>query len=293
MNKKLDLYKLGYILSITIFIIGLRISLSWSYNNRFVGVFISLCSIALAYYIYRKTTPLLEKERFEVNRLQLLAGIALVILVFIYNFLALDELGSFDIGMLVSGFIIILLNLGVLNFLNLTKNSISFITYFLFITMILYGFLFSGLPFIAGDKDNNLFFDFVTKSVAALSAILLNFIKPTSYYGNVIDFDSFVVYIGDACSGVESISIFLSAALAYMISIKSKDYKKMVVFIFIGIIILYIINILRVMSIILAGYYISLDAFYLVHRHLGWIFFVIGMSFFWYLLINNFKPNDK
>jgi len=65
----------------------------------------------------------------------------------------------------------------------------------------------------------------------------------------------------------------------------------MAIYLVAGGIILALLNILRVMSIILAGYYIGIDAFNLMHLHLGWIYFVIGMGFFWYLLINNFNSD--
>lgn len=293
MKNKIDIYKLGYVLCITLFVIGLRLSLTWSYNSRLSGISLCLLSITLTYVIYRKKSPVIQKETFQMDVTQLLLGVSLVALALMYNFIASDNFGPFDLGMIIAGFSIILLNTGALSFLQIRKKSISFVTYFLFITMVLYGFLFSGLPFILNDKDNNILFDLVTRYVAAISAFALNFIEPTTYNEGIVNFNGLRVAIGYACSGVESISIFISSAIAYMVSIKSKDYKKMLTYLLMGIGILYAVNILRVMSIILAGYYIGMDAFNLVHRHLGWVFFVIGMSIFWYMLVNNFDSEEK
>lgn len=293
MNRKPNIYAYGYILCVTFFVIGLRLALSWSYNSRFIGIILILISVTTVYLLYRKSSSFTQNETSNLNYVQMVLGAFLIFLVVVYNFFASDEIGSFDFGMLVAGSIIILLNLGIFNFLKLSKKSVSFVSYFLFITMVLYGFLFSGLPFIFGNKDNNYLFDYVTQSVAFFSSAALNLIKPTIYSGNVVNFNGFRVYIGDACSGIESISIFFSSAVAYLISINSKEYKKMAVYLLTGFVILYILNILRVMSIILAGHYVGMEAFYLVHLHIGWIFFIIGMSVFWYLLINNFGTKSE
>jgi exosortase/archaeosortase family protein len=258
-----------------------------------IGVILVLAAAISAYFLYRKSSPNAQAEKTNLDTFQLSLGALLLLMVILYNLLAFDEIGSFDIGMVIAGIIIILLNIGVLSFLKLTKKSISFISYFLFITMVLYGFLFSGLPFLLGDKDNNHLFGYITQAVAFFSSLALNVIQPTEYMGNIVNFNGFRVYIGDACSGIESISIFFSSAIAYLISIQSKEYKKMAIYLIAGGIILALLNILRVMSIILAGYYIGMDAFHLMHLHLGWIYFVIGMGFFWYLLINNFDSGTE
>ncbi|WP_407356699.1 archaeosortase/exosortase family protein [Methanolobus sp. WCC5] len=292
MNAKRILYKYGYILCITFFVIGLRLALSWSYNNRLFGVVLVLASAMLAYFIYIKTSNV-QIEKTDIDLFQLFMGFSLIILVVIYNLLASDKIGSFDIGMMIAGLAIILLNTRFSSFLKLTKKNISFISFFLFITMLLYGFLFSGLPFLLGDKANNYLFGYITQLVAYFSSVVLNMIQPTSYSGNTVDFNGFRVYIGDACSGVESISIFFSSVIAYLISIRSREYKKMIVYLLVGTVILSLLNVLRVVSIVLAGYYIGMDAFYLMHLHLGWIFFVIGFAIFWYILINNFKSEES
>ena len=56
-----------------------------------------------------------------------------------------------------------------------------------------------------------------------------------------------------------------------------------------GGVILYIINIIRVLIIILIGSYIGVDEMLFVHYNLGWIFFLFGMAVFWYLVIDDFE----
>ena len=209
------------------FIIGLRIALTWSYTSRLAGVFLVLVSLLIAYGCYRKT-QMLDCGAFHIDLKQTFLGLFLIIIDLLYNIISSDPFKSFDYGVIFAGILIILLNIDIFRFLKLNKNVISFSTYFIFITMILYGFLFSGLPFILGDKNDNILFEWITKSVLIISTFVLNFIKPTTFSGNSINFNGFNVGIGHPCSGVESISVFISSAIAYMISMRIKDIRKMV-----------------------------------------------------------------
>lgn len=283
MDKNL---KFWYIFSIVNFIIGLRIALTWSYTSRIVGVFLLIASLFIAYSCYRKSN-ILEHNAHDINIKQTLLGFFLIIIDLLYNIISSDTFASFDHGVIFAGILIILLNVGVFRFLKLNKTIISFSTYFIFITMILYGFLFSGLPFILGNKDENILFESFTKSTVIISAYVLNFVKPTYFSETVINFDGFQVGIGDACSGIESLSVFLSSAIAYIIAIKKKNMKKMLKYMLIGGIALYIMNILRIFIIILIGYYMGLDEMLFVHYNLGWVFFLIGMGVFWYLVFSD------
>lgn len=286
MNKTI---KIGYILSIIFLIIGLRISLTWSYTSRLVGVFLVFLSIIIAYICYKKTHTNYE---FFVDKKNAFLGFFLVVIDVFYNIISGDTFKSFDYGVMIAGFVIILLNMGFSHYLKLDKKTVSFTTYFIFITMLMYGFLFSGLSFLLGNKDYNPLFKFTTESVVLTAGYILNFIKPTTINGSLIDFQGFRVSVGNACSGVESISVFFSAAIAYMIAMKVRDIKKMCEFIIIGGFILYLVNIFRVMIIILTGYYLGVEKMLFVHYHLGWIFFLVGMAFFWNYLINNVNKKN-
>lgn len=281
MNK---LTKWIYILGISMFIVGLRTTLIWSYTSRLIGFFILCASFAILYYNYIKDKkPVFDT--LQINLKQASMGLLLIIIDISYNLYAHDPFRYFDYGMLSAGLIIILLNLGLLRFLKLDKNMIAFATYFIFILLIINGFLLTGLPFILNTTtEEYILFKKSNEIVAILATLFLNLIKTTNVTGNTIDFDGFRVGIGYACSGVESISVFLSAIIAYTISIKEKNIKKMVFYILIGGTALFFINILRVMIIVLVGYYYGTETMYFVHANLGWILFLVVMSVFWYLV---------
>lgn len=276
-----------YILSISTFIIGLRIALTWSYNSRLLGLFL-ICVSAFIVYInsYKNHDSLINTT--NINLKQASFGIILILVDISYNIAASDTFRYFDYGVIITGLMIILLNLNIFSFLKLSSSHTSFITYFLFITMVLYGAIFSGIPFLLGNEANILF-ELFTSNVVNISGNILNFIKPTAINGQIINFDGFSVGIGNACSGVESISVFLSSVIAYMLAIKNKNFKLITKYIIFGIILLYTLNIIRILMLVLIGYYYGADNMLFAHYNLGWIFFVIGMSVFWYFALDKFE----
>jgi archaeosortase C (PEF-CTERM variant) len=278
--------RLEYVLSIAFFVSGLSIALSWSYYSRLAGVFLILFSIVIAYKCYTKTRTV-GNDKFSINKEHALLGLFLILIDLVFNISLADSFKSFDYGVIVAGTFIILLNIGLLRFLKLDRKVILFITYFLFITLILYGFLFSGLPLILGNKQYNPLFNFITKSVVMIAAHILNFIKPTTFNGNLIDFSGLNIWVGDPCSGAESISVFYSSVVAYMIAIGAKDINQILKYLLIGTIILYLVNILRVLIIVLFGYYMGTETMLFIHHHIGWIFFVASMSLIRYFIFND------
>jgi archaeosortase C (PEF-CTERM variant) len=274
--------KVLYAFSASIFIIGLRLALSWSYNSRFAGVFMVLIAILITYFNYMKGKKDIAIPQI-INSKRVSLGALLILIDIFYNLYASDPFRHFDFGMLLCGLTIILLNLGLFRFLKLDEEMIVFTTYFLFTTMLLYGFLFSGLPFLLKSPTNPLF-DWFTKTVTGVSAIFLNMIRPTSITGNIINFNGFSVGIGYACSGIESISVFFSALVAYFVAARKYTIKKMGKFMLMGGMALYLMNIVRVMIIVMVGYCYGIDTMSFVHQNLGWVIFVCSMAVFWYLL---------
>ena len=272
-----------YASSISILLVGLRITISWSYTSRIVGlglVCISLIVLYVSYVSGRKDVAYAS----QINIKHICLGLLLILIDVSYNLYIGDEFRSLDYGMLGAGSVIILMNSGLLRFLKLEEEMISFSSYFIFIVMLSYSFLFSGLPFILNSTEN-VFFDFVTGISVKVSAFFLRFINPNvSATWNSINFEGYKVNIGYPCSGVESITIFLSAVVAYFIAINEKSIKKMGLYAIIGIIALFFMNILRIMAIILAGYYLGPEEMLFVHYHLGWVIFILGMAVFWYLV---------
>ena len=265
---------------------GIDILLLWSHTSKLVGfalVFIPLILIYLHYTKQKKDSTYASK----INLYRCCLGFLLIFLDIAYNLYTGDVFGSLDYGMLSVGFIIVLLNMNLFQFLKLDEKMTSFVTYFLFIFILLYVSLLIGPNILFGTSTNPVFILMIHAS-GKVSAFFLNFIEPTTVAEgseeSVIYFSGFRVGLGTACSGVQSITVFLSAILAFFIANREFGIKKTCMYTVVGIGILFFMNVFRIMILAMTGYYISGEAMLFAHTHLGWILFALAMALFWYLV---------
>lgn len=274
------------------FIIGLVTTLSWSYSSRWFGLFLLFSSILVVYFINIRNVNTKDQEILNqskhMNPKQASLGLLLVVVDILYNLITKGNFRYFDYGVISAGLIIVLINTNFAKFLRLDTQKVAFSTYFVFFTIVLYGFLFKGLDIILGTSGDlgNPFWNWFGVIVVRSVVPFLSIIKPTISNGTTIDFSGFAVSVGYACSGIESISVFFSAVIAYFISIKEYNYVGIIKYLLIGSIILFLVNLLRIFIIVITGYYLGVNTMMFVHVHLGWILFVLSMTVFWYLLFN-------
>lgn len=288
--------KILYALCFGLFIAGLRIIFMWGHTSKLIGLGLIFLSLSTAYIIHKKVQKI-KVLALDINRKNILLGLFLIIVDLTYNIISSDALRSFDYGMLLSGLVIIILNSNIHNFLKLDKEMVNFISYFLFVLLIAIGFLGTGITFINnyihGESLPNPIYTLMTNLTLKSSSFVLNLIKTTNLTENVIDFDGFRVGISYPCSGIESLTVFVSSIIAYFIAKKEKDLKRITIITLIGIIFLYILNIIRIVIIILVGYSFGDKALHFTHNNLGWIIFVIGMALFWYLILGGKDKNAE
>lgn len=91
------------------------------------------------------------------------------------------------------------------------------------------------------------------------------------------------VQIGEACSGIHSVSIFISAFIAYNLSFRKYISLDTNIFLLIGIIFAYLANLIRMVIIIVIGHYRGIDDMLWVHANIGFVVFIIWVSIFFYL----------
>lgn len=85
------------------------------------------------------------------------------------------------------------------------------------------------------------------------------------------------------CTGVESMATFLLASAVVFYFIRDMEFRKKLIFLGVGIIGTYMMNIMRVVIICLSGYYYGPRGMIeLVHLHTGWILFTVWMFILWY-----------
>lgn len=288
--------KVIYVLCIGILIEGLR-NLIFVTETPMLLTLVLVCLPLVLMYLIHTMTITKSNKIFsnQINSKRVSLGVLLILLVVAYNLFTHGAIGEIDCGLLFAGSFIILLNLLPVWRLKLDEEMVSFSTYFIFSFAIIYLAIFLLPLRIVGSNVNPLFVP-VTKIVTGISVFLLNFIKPTTVvkevigsdglvHSVIINFSGFELGIGDPCSGVVSIAVFLTVIIAYFVSVEKKNTKKMFLYTFIGVCALFCINFLRIIVITLTGYYLGADAMLFVHVNLGWVFFAIVMVVFWYFTV--------
>lgn len=282
-----------YVLCISIFIVGFR-NLIFVTETPISLSLVLFCLPLLVMYLIHITALKNPNKIFyyKIDLRNVSLGLLLVLLVMTYNLITHGVIGPLDFGLLIAGLSIIILNIIPPSLHKLDKELVSFCTYFVFSYALIYLAIFELPLRIAKSKVNPLFVP-LTHIITDISLILLNFIKPTTVakvtrgpdgfiHSMTINFDGLNIGIGDPCSGIVSITVFLTVIIAYYIATGRKDSKKTFFFAFLGVCALFIVNLLRIIIISVTGYYFGPEAMLFVHENLGWIFFVAIMAIFWY-----------
>ncbi len=102
--------------------------------------------------------------------------------------------------------------------------------------------------------------------------------------GPMLGAGDFIVNIGKPCSGIDSLTLFtLLYLFIFFTDHKIINKKKMLLMFIPGAIGMFLVNILRVYTIMLIGAFYSKDiAIGLAHSNAGWIFFIIYSFIFWW-----------
>jgi archaeosortase C (PEF-CTERM variant) len=277
--------KLFYGLCVGSILAGVEILITWSHTSKLLGLVLVLVPLSLLYMHTKQKKN--SDYTSKINLYRSCLGFILILIDIAYNLYVGDAFRSLDYGILSIGFVIILLNMNLLWFLQLDEEMASVLTYFFFIFVSIYAFLFEGIGIVFSNAEHPLLVPMTQISIR-LSVFLLNFIAPTTIYESGdwrgINFNGFEVGIATACSGIQSITVFLSAILAYFIANKNFGIKKTAIYTAIGMFILFLMNVLRIMMITMVGYYKGGEAMLFAHANLGWILFVLAMALFWYLI---------
>lgn len=99
-----------------------------------------------------------------------------------------------------------------------------------------------------------------------------------------IDGHRLEISIALGCTGLYSASIFLSAFISYILVEYRQFDSKVGLFLILGIITSYIANLLRMIIILLVGYYYGMDALLTAHANAGELIFMFWIAIFWGLM---------
>jgi exosortase/archaeosortase family protein len=134
----------------------------------------------------------------------------------------------------------------------------------------------------------NFIWPFLSKIVAKANYLLLRLAYSSvglsfEKLAPLIKLNQFSVYIGQACSGIESIALLTSLTLlAVIYDFEKINFKRLFLIFPIALIGIFIVNILRVCFIIILGSYYPEFALSLFHSNIGWVFFAIYTLIFAY-----------
>jgi exosortase/archaeosortase family protein len=103
--------------------------------------------------------------------------------------------------------------------------------------------------------------------------------------------------ISTSCSGIYSFGIFASAYAAFLLTEYKRPSRRLWIGLGLGFLASYAANLLRMVVIVLVGYYMDsaqtdLQNLLLAHSYAGWIIFLAWLALFWALLIR-FLPVEK
>src|SRR5881296_3983429 len=104
------------------------------------------------------------------------------------------------------------------------------------------------------------------------------------------------VVITTACSGIYSFGIFASAFVAFVLTEFQRPARRVWLLLGLGLVTAYVANVLRMVIIVLVGYYTDttetdLQNMLLAHSYAGWIIFLAWVGLFWGILLKS-VPGD-
>jgi len=121
-------------------------------------------------------------------------------------------------------------------------------------------------------------------------------VQTVTFLPHTLMLDKFSITVAEYCSGVESIALFTSLYALIGLLDWGRMHRKRYLAIFLpALLLLFLLNIIRVYGLIMAGYYIDPQlAFGLFHTYAGMIFFILYSGVFWliaykYLVITETK----
>jgi len=103
--------------------------------------------------------------------------------------------------------------------------------------------------------------------------------------GPYLRIEGFGAIIGSACSGIDSFFLFTALFFfIFLLDYKKIDKKRMLLLFPIGVVGMYISNIIRIFLLYLTGIYVSPKfAIGMFHQNIGWVVFIIYFTLFWWI----------
>ena len=289
------------LLSILLITEGLLFILSVYKTGLIFGILLILIGLIIIKFYFSKTESSATyeslKEMLEPIRISPeILGIVLVFTVMFYEyFYSTNTTGNYSTLVIILGLYIVLFD-------RISKDYIYekyFVLYFLLIYSVL--IVLPIILFFATNQlsQNTLEFNSTIVNILLVDPlnILLTFSGIETYVSSEIisyrdvNEDITRIHIARECTGIDSVIIFVSAFTAYLVNDFFKSRQIFFTYLFIGIIVSYLANLLRMYVIIIVGYFYGAEMLHWTHTNAGWLIFMLWMSIFWYFLPNPSSSN--
>jgi archaeosortase C (PEF-CTERM variant) len=310
MNKRLKDWRvlLGAILVIT----GLDLLIMFSKLPAYVGILFLLPGALILLYVFKddinkmtqedkygleedKYVPIIGKLTFDGLLVKLfpLAGILAIVLDLLLN--QGKELGSFDTVILLWGGMMIAYQF-VPNKLYRERDFVLIFLTFILLILVLPATLISRTS-DSGDYSQS---SMVYYLLAVPMIGLLNLFGLEAHAtGPLIEYELQAggygaVFIATSCAGIYSMSIFISAFIAFVFIEYNKFDRYVTGFLGLGVALAWFANILRMTIIVMVGSYYGREALLWTHKYLGEIIFIAWTAVFWMILFKYMpEPEEK
>lgn len=219
-------------------------------------------------------------------------GVAILLLVLIYNRFVSERPGIGDVDTLTVffGVLLIAYPFAVHRYKVETDFSLIFIgsvVLFLVVPQALSSISSSSGVSSAGDW-------YVHYMLAAPFSTILDLIGvPSSSSGNLVtiqfqDGTIQTLAISAYCAGMYSFSIFLSAFISFVLVFERLRPRTLTFVLLLGLIVAYLGNLVRMVIIGVVGYYRGMDSLRWAHENVGWIIFLAWSTVFWWLILRGY-----
>jgi len=318
-NSRTDSFNnLMTLLSVIILLAGINVAILINKWSRFLGVFLAIIGGIMLYYfthrndakgrsLINRLLPVSEDGRLPIISERLvhlytfkgrfpilmpITGILFIVVVFAYNlhFTSGLDLGSNDFVMLLLGGSIITYNYVPKKY-SVERDFVLMFFSLLFLIVVIpttyYSIKYDTTSGSWDDENPN----------SPIISYLL--VKPLVFILKIFDVQAvadgvditfwrdhkrMTLSIALGCTGLYSVSIFLSAFISFIMVEYRKLDQKVGFLLLLGIVTSYFANLLRMTVIILVGYHYGMDALIWTHENAGELIFMFWIAIFWGLM---------
>ena len=263
------------IVFLLIFALFLGATIEISEGSALLGILLFVIAILLISRIKVGKSYVIKR-----SKLYMFVGALIVAADIAYNVLTGSELGTLDIMTFLLGISLIAYDINNEEIRRMGKfgayMSATFIALFLF--------FFCLFDYLNIDFTHTFDHYFVLlPSVFIINAIGIPIQVISTETVRIQGVEDMSVIIGGPCSGLYSMFLLIGIMVAYT-RIEHVERRKFFALLLISVIVAYIANLTRVITLYIAGFYYGKEMMYFVHVHLGWIIFVIVVAVLLYVL---------